>query len=65
MDLACGLQPEPDRAEPGASTLLDAHGAVLRRVARRHSLCPEDADDALQRAAEILLTKAPAVEPAG
>jgi len=32
-------------------------------VARRHSLCPEDADDALQRAAEILLVKGPAVTP--
>ena len=46
-----------------AVELLDAHGPVLRRVARRHSLCREDADDALQRAAEILLTKAPAVDP--
>ena len=46
-----------------AVELLDAHGAVLRRVARRHSLCREDADDALQRAAVILLTKGPAVEP--
>ena len=36
---------------------------MLRRVARRHSLCREDADDALQRASLILLTKAPAVDP--
>jgi len=46
-----------------AVELLDVHGPLLRRVARRHSLGPEDADDALQRAAEILLTKAPSVEP--
>ena len=38
-------------------------GRVLRRIARRYSLCADDADDALQRAAEILLTKAPAVDP--
>ena len=54
------LAPERVRA---ALALLDGHGGVLRRIARRHSLCPEDADDALQRAAEILLTKGPAVEP--
>jgi RNA polymerase sigma factor (sigma-70 family) len=46
-----------------ALELLEAYGPVLRRVARRHSLGPEDADDAVQRAAEILLTKAPSVEP--
>lgn len=53
------LTPERVRA---ALDLLDAHGGVLRRIARRHSLCPEDADDAVQRAAEILLTKAPSVD---
>ena len=36
---------------------------MLRRVARRHSLCADDADDAFQRASLILLTKAPAVDP--
>ena len=45
-----------------AVELLGAHTAALRRVARRYSLCPDDADDAVQRAAEILLTKAPALE---
>ena len=46
------------------STLLDARTAtLLRRVARRHSLCAEDADDALQRASLILLTKAPPIDP--
>lgn len=33
--------------------------AALRRTARRFSLCEDDADDALQRALEILLRKAP------
>lgn len=42
-----------------AAALLDRHGASFRRTARRVSLCPDDADDALQRAAVILLTKAP------
>jgi len=35
------------------------HEEALRRTARRYSLCADDADDALQRALEILLTKAP------
>jgi RNA polymerase sigma factor (sigma-70 family) len=32
---------------------------ALRRTARRYSLCEDDADEALQRALEILLRKAP------
>ena len=39
------------------------HEAILRRTARRYSLCADDADDALQRALEILLTKAPSDDP--
>jgi len=39
------------------------HEATLRRTARRYSLCDDDADDALQRALEILLTKAPSDDP--
>ena len=31
------------------------HEDALRRTARRYSLCADDADDALQRALEILL----------
>jgi RNA polymerase sigma factor (sigma-70 family) len=37
--------------------------AVLRRTARRFSLCEDDADEALQRALEILLRKAPSEDP--
>jgi RNA polymerase sigma factor (sigma-70 family) len=33
--------------------------AILRRTARRYSICGDDADDALQRSFEILLRKAP------
>ena len=36
---------------------------ALRRTARRYSLCEDDAEDALQRALEILLTKAPSEDP--
>jgi RNA polymerase sigma factor (sigma-70 family) len=39
------------------------HEAVLRRTARRYSLCADDADDALQRTLEILLRKAPSEDP--
>jgi RNA polymerase sigma factor (sigma-70 family) len=39
------------------------HEAVLRRTARRYSICADDADDALQRALEILLVKAPTEDP--
>src|SRR6478752_88400 len=35
------------------------HEQALHRTARRYSLCAADADDAVQRALEILLTKAP------
>lgn len=36
---------------------------ALRRTARRYSICSADADDALQRGLEILLTKAPSEDP--
>lgn len=39
------------------------HEAVLKRTAQRYSLCGDDADDALQRALEILLKKAPSEDP--
>jgi RNA polymerase sigma factor (sigma-70 family) len=39
--------------------LIRRHERTLRRTARRYSLCREDAEDALQRALEILLNKAP------
>jgi RNA polymerase sigma factor (sigma-70 family) len=51
-----------DRAA-AAVELLSRHAPALRRVARRHSLCADDADDAVQRASIILLTKAPTVDP--
>ncbi|HEX3735093.1 MAG TPA: sigma-70 family RNA polymerase sigma factor [Solirubrobacterales bacterium] len=39
------------------------HESALRRTAQRYSLCADDADDALQRALEILLLKAPTEDP--
>jgi RNA polymerase sigma factor (sigma-70 family) len=46
-----------------AVSVLDAHCTSLRRTARRVSLCLDDADEALQRATLILLTKAPPHPP--
>ena len=37
--------------------------AALRRTAQRYSICADDADEALQRALEILLNKAPSEDP--
>ncbi len=36
---------------------------ALRRTAARYSFCADDADDALQRALEIVLRKAPSADP--
>jgi RNA polymerase sigma factor (sigma-70 family) len=46
-----------------AVELIAREGAALRRVALRFSLCVEDAEDAYQRALEILLKKAPSGKP--
>jgi len=44
---------------PTSLRLLAAAEPAFRRTARRYSLCADDAEDAYQRAVEILLTKAP------
>jgi RNA polymerase sigma factor (sigma-70 family) len=54
---------EQARRFAAAVELIATHDASLRRTARRHSLCSDDAEDAYQRALEILLTKAPECEP--
>ena len=54
---------DPDRAH-AALELLTRHEPALRRAARRVSICATDADDAVQRAFEILLTRTPPAEPA-
>ena len=45
-----------------ALAVLGRSAPAFRRTARRYSLCADDADDAYQRAVEILLTKAPPLE---
>jgi RNA polymerase sigma factor (sigma-70 family) len=63
--IAPGVRPAAAETprESAAVALLQRHRDVLLRVARRHSLCADDADDALQRASLILLTKGPAIDP--
>jgi DNA-directed RNA polymerase specialized sigma24 family protein len=46
-----------------AVELIAREGAALKRTALRYSLCLDDAEDAYQRALEILLTKAPSGSP--
>lgn len=46
-----------------AVELVAREDAELRRAARRFSLCEDDAEDAYQRALEILLVKAPSDRP--
>lgn len=46
-----------------AVELVAREDSELRRVARRFSLCEDDAEDAYQRALEILLVKAPSDRP--
>lgn len=46
-----------------AVELIARYESALRRTARRYSLSVEDAEDAFQRAMEILVTKAPTTDP--
>ena len=69
------LSPIDGQGEPAASPAIGGarkraaletfiqHEAALRRTAGRYSLCLDDAEDALQRGLEILLTKAPTEDP--
>jgi RNA polymerase sigma factor (sigma-70 family) len=70
-DSGAGERSADDRGEQTATTesrrraasgLIHSHDAVFRRTARRYSICADDAEDAYQRALEILLTKAPPIE---
>ncbi|MFN2617240.1 MAG: sigma-70 family RNA polymerase sigma factor [Thermoleophilaceae bacterium] len=54
-----GARPSRPEIERAALALIPRHGAQILAAARRHSATPEDAEDAYQRALEILLTKAP------
>jgi DNA-directed RNA polymerase specialized sigma24 family protein len=53
---------EPARA--ATLRLIERHGAQVMRTARRYSVTAEDAEDAYQRAVEIMLTKAPDIPDA-
>jgi len=48
--------------EEAAIEMVERHESALRRAARRLSIDAEDADDAYQRALEIVLTKAPTTD---
>jgi DNA-directed RNA polymerase specialized sigma24 family protein len=52
----------PEARRRATSALIETHDHVFRRTARRYSICADDAEDAYQRALEILLTKAPPIE---
>ncbi|HEY5816261.1 MAG TPA: sigma-70 family RNA polymerase sigma factor, partial [Solirubrobacterales bacterium] len=51
------------RRKRAAVELIAREETELRHTARRYSLCEDDADDAYQRALEILLLKAPSERP--
>src|SRR5688500_12504889 len=57
-------RPRPGRGEidEAALGLLARHGSQILATARRYAATPEDAEDAYQRAFEILLTKAPTTD---
>jgi RNA polymerase sigma factor (sigma-70 family) len=62
VDEAAEAVASPESRRRAASALIESHDAVFRRTARRYSICGDDAEDAYQRALEILLTKAPAID---
>jgi RNA polymerase sigma factor (sigma-70 family) len=56
-----------DEQDPGRQLVLavmGAHAGALLALARRHSLCADDAHDAYQRALEIFLRRADSLDPA-
>jgi DNA-directed RNA polymerase specialized sigma24 family protein len=59
IDVGRARDPALVERKRAAVELIRRHERTLRRTARRYSLCPDDAEDALQRALEILLNKAP------
>ncbi len=66
MAVQCGLHPHMAPMRVSARDPLSDLGpseASLRRTARRFSLCADDAEDAYQRAVEIMLTRSPPADP--
>jgi DNA-directed RNA polymerase specialized sigma24 family protein len=52
-----------ERGEALVLELLGAHADSLLRVARRYSICADDAHDAYQRGLEILMRHAARLDP--
>jgi len=64
LQRAGGERQASDAARKRAAVeMIARHEATLKRTARRYSLDAEDAEDAYQRALEIVLTKAPTTDP--
>jgi RNA polymerase sigma factor (sigma-70 family) len=59
-------RPAAALAEPGdrVAAVVARHGELLKRVARSYSLCPDDAQDAVQRALEIYMRRVSSLDPA-
>ena len=58
-----GGRDDRERGEALVLELLGAHADSLLRVARRYSICADDAHDAYQRALEILMRHAARLDP--
>jgi DNA-directed RNA polymerase specialized sigma24 family protein len=54
---------EPLRSHDFVQTTIEENAGALLRLARRVSLCADDAEDAYQRAVEIFLRRVDSVEP--
>src|SRR5207244_9194115 len=54
-----------DRSRELVLTTIQDHASSLLAVARRYSLCADDAQDAYQRALEIFLRRAASLDPRG
>src|SRR3954468_5498890 len=52
--------------DPGerVAAIVARHEELLKRVARSYSLCPDDAQDAVQRALEIYIRRGASLDPA-
>ncbi|HVY78801.1 MAG TPA: sigma-70 family RNA polymerase sigma factor [Solirubrobacterales bacterium] len=60
---AQGEQTDEGARKRAAVEMIARHEATLKRTARRYSFDAQDAEDAYQRALEIVLTKAPTTDP--
>ena len=58
-----GRRLTPREAEDLVLSTVQRHAESLLRLARRHSLCVDDAQDAYQRALEIFIRRAPTLDP--